>query len=32
MGGMVFDSAWGVIHPPMKETLLEIGGRNFFTT
>jgi hypothetical protein len=31
LGGMVFDSAWGVIPPPTKETLLEIGGRNFFT-
>ena len=26
-----FDSAWGVIPPPTKETLLEIGGGNFFT-
>jgi hypothetical protein len=32
LGGVVFDSAWGVIPPaPTKETLLEIGGRNFFT-
>jgi hypothetical protein len=32
LGGVVFDSAWGVIPPPpTKETLLEIGGGNFFT-
>jgi hypothetical protein len=32
LGGMVFDSAGGrVLNPPPKETLLEIGGRNFFT-
>jgi hypothetical protein len=32
LGGVVFDSAWGVIPPPpMKETLLEIGDRHFFT-
>jgi hypothetical protein len=34
LGGVVFDSAWGVIppppHPATKETLLEIGGENFF--
>jgi hypothetical protein len=30
LGGVVFDSAWGVTHPT-KETLLEIGGGNFFT-
>jgi hypothetical protein len=30
LGGVVFDSAWGVI-PPRKETLLEIRGGNFFT-
>jgi hypothetical protein len=29
LGGVVFD--WGVIPPPTKETLLEIGGGNFFT-
>jgi len=31
MGGVVFDSVWGVITPPPKETLLEIRGGNFFT-
>ena len=30
LGGMVFDSVWGVI-PPLKETLLEIRGGHFFT-
>jgi hypothetical protein len=32
LGGVVFDSLEGNIHPPPpKETLLEIGGGNFFT-
>ena len=32
LGGVVFDSVWGVITPPpMKETLLEIRGGNVFT-
>jgi len=31
LGGMVFDSVWGVIPPPPKETLLEIRGGNVFT-
>ena len=31
LGGVVFDSAWGGNTPPTKETLLEIGGGNFFT-
>jgi hypothetical protein len=36
LGGVVFDSAWGGVIPPLpppptKETVLEIGGRNFFT-
>ena len=30
LGGVVFHSVWGVI-PPLKETLLEIRGRNVFT-
>jgi len=30
LGGVVFDSVWGVIPPP-KETLLEIRGGNVFT-
>jgi len=30
LGGVVFDSVWGVI-PPLKETLLEIRGGNVFT-
>ena len=28
LGGVVFDSVWGVINPPLKETLLEIRGGN----
>jgi len=32
LGGVVFDSVWGVIQPPPpKETLLEIRGGNVFT-
>ena len=31
LGGVVFDSVWGVIRPPPKETLLEIRGGNVFT-
>jgi len=31
LGDVVFDSVWGVIPPPTKETLLEIRGGNFFT-
>jgi len=31
LGGVVFDSIWGVIPPPLKETLLEIRGGNVFT-
>jgi len=32
LGGVVFDSVWGVIPPPpVKETLLEIRGGNVFT-
>ena len=32
LGGVVFDSVWGVIPPPLpKETLLEIRGGNVFT-
>jgi hypothetical protein len=31
LGGVVFDSAWGEIPPPTKETLLEVGGGNLFT-
>jgi hypothetical protein len=33
LGGVVFDSAGGggIPPPPTKETLLEIGGGNFFT-
>ena len=31
LGGVVFDSVWGVIPPPLKETLLEITGGNVFT-
>ena len=32
LGGVVFDSVWGVIPPsPPKETLLEIRGGNVFT-
>jgi len=30
LGGVVFDSVWGVI-PPLKETLFEIRGGNVFT-
>ena len=30
LGGVVFDSVWGVI-PPLKKTLLEIRGGNVFT-
>jgi len=30
LGGVVFDSVWGVI-TPLKETLLEIRGGNVFT-
>jgi len=30
VGGVVFDSVWGVI-PPLKEILLEIRGGNIFT-
>jgi len=29
-GGVVFGSVWGVIPPPLKETLLEIRGGNVF--
>jgi len=32
LGGVVFDSVWGVIPRPLKETLLEIRGGNVFTT
>jgi hypothetical protein len=28
LGGVVFDSAWGVIPPSAQETLLEMGGRH----
>jgi len=31
LGGVVFDSVWGGITPPPKETLLEIRGGNVFT-
>jgi len=31
LGGMVFDSVWGVTPPPLKEILLEIRGGNVFT-
>ena len=31
LGGVVFDSVWGVILPHLKETLLEIRGGNIFT-
>jgi hypothetical protein len=33
LGGVMFHSAWGGNNPPppTKETLLEIGGGNFFT-
>ena len=31
LGGVVFDSVWGVIPPSLKETLLEIRGGNVFT-
>ena len=32
LGGVVFDSVWGVIPPPgPKKTLLEIRGGNVFT-
>jgi len=30
LGGVVFDSVWGVTPPPPKETLLEIRGGNVF--
>jgi len=31
LGGVVFDSVWGVTPPPLEETLLEIRGGNVFT-
>ena len=31
LGGVVFDSVWGGVLPPPKETLLEIRGGNVFT-
>jgi len=31
LGGVVFDSVWGGVIPPSKETLLEIRGGNVFT-
>jgi len=31
LGGVVFDSVWGVIPPLPKEALLEIRGGNVFT-
>ena len=31
LGGVVFDSVWGVIPPPPKKTLFEIRGGNVFT-
>jgi len=30
LGGVVFDSVWGVNNPPPKETLFEIRGGNVF--
>ena len=31
LGGVVFDSVWGVIPPLPKETLFELRGGNVFT-